>query len=47
MFEVGPALFGPSLGKDIADITGELHVLSGKDGSGMGILAVTCSVRRS
>ena len=35
-FEAGPALFGPSLGKDIADITGELHVLSGMDGSGMG-----------
>ena len=33
-FEVGPALFGPNLGTDIAGLSGELYVLPGVEGSG-------------
>jgi len=29
-FEVGPALFGPNLGTDVANVTGELYVLPGR-----------------
>lgn len=32
LFEVGPALFGPDLGNDIADLSGELHVLAAPGG---------------
>lgn len=32
LFTVGPALFGPDLGTDIADLAGELYVLPGSGG---------------
>jgi len=36
VFEAGPALFGPTLGSDIAGVTAELHMLSGSSGLRMG-----------
>ena len=40
VFTVGPALFGPDLGTDIADVSGELYILPGEAQEGGGATEV-------
>lgn len=44
-FEVGPALFGPDLGVDISDLSGELYLMPGEgDKVGDGCQAISDEV---